>query len=169
MKASIDLRPVRESDIESFREAVNGVCAERRYVATINGFSLEQTRAFIGHIIKESLPQIVAIDCEKVIGWCDILPSTVEGFTHVGRLGMGVVKPYRGQGIGRRLLKQCLDAARTIGIEKVELEVYSDNLSAIRLYESESFEIEGLRRRARKLDGEYQDIQLMCLQLTDKD
>jgi RimJ/RimL family protein N-acetyltransferase len=47
----------------------------------------------------------------------------------------------------------------------VELEVYPDNQAAVLLYEQFGFVAEGLRRRARKLDGRYQDIELMALWL----
>jgi RimJ/RimL family protein N-acetyltransferase len=50
-------------------------------------------------------------------------------------------------------------------LEKVELEVYTDNQAAIRLYKELGFLEEGLRRRARRLDGRYQDIELMALWL----
>ena len=55
--------------------------------------------------------------------------------------------------------------ARNSGIEKVELEVFSDNLGAVRLYESFAFSLEGVKVRGRKLDGRYQDVKLMALWL----
>lgn len=91
----------------------------------------------------------------------------MEGFAHIGRLGMGVKIEHRRQGIGRRLLSECIRAARAWGIEKIELEVYSDNGAAIHLYESEGFEKEGLRKCSRKLEGKYQDVQIMGLLLTN--
>jgi RimJ/RimL family protein N-acetyltransferase len=107
----------------------------------------------------------MAVVDEEVIGFCDILPYTAEGFTHVGRLGMGVRSEWRRQGIGRRLLDACLPLARDAGIEKVELEVFSDNVAAIRLYESFGFKGEGTRVQGRKLEGRYQDVHLMALWL----
>jgi len=47
----------------------------------------------------------------------------------IGRLGMGVRKEYRAQGIGKRLPGGCLSAAEGIGLEKVELEVFYDNVA----------------------------------------
>ncbi|HEV7614136.1 MAG TPA: GNAT family N-acetyltransferase [Steroidobacteraceae bacterium] len=69
---------------------------------------------------------------------------------------------YR-QGIGRRLLEACLALAKNADIEKVELEVFSDNIAAVRLYESFGFSHEGVRVRGRKLDDRYQDVVLMAL------
>ena len=72
---------------------------------------------------------------------------------------------WRRQGIGRQLLDACLALARYARIEKVELEVFSDNLGAIRMYESVGFAREGVKLRGRKFDGRYRHVVLMALWL----
>jgi hypothetical protein len=63
------------------------------------------------------------------------------------------------------MLGNCLSLARNAGIEKVELEVFSDNIAAVRLYDSFGFRQEGLKVRGRKLEDRYQDVVLMALWL----
>ena len=162
---NIHLRKVQENDLLGFNEALNEVCAERKYLASINGFSIEMHWDFLCEVLLRGAPQIVALNDSKIIGWCDIRPRELEGFTHVGRLGMGVKKAYRRLGIGELLLDECLRDARSGGIEKVELEVFSDNIPAVQLYRKHGFLEEGRKIKARKLDGNYQDIILMGLQL----
>jgi ribosomal protein S18 acetylase RimI-like enzyme len=116
-------------------------------------------------VVDGSLPQLLAVVAEQVVGFRDIIPNAAKGFTHVGRLGMGVRSEWRRQGIGRRLLAECISLARHAGIEKVELEVFSDNIVAMRLYESVGFIHEGLKARCRKLENRYQDLKLMALWL----
>jgi RimJ/RimL family protein N-acetyltransferase len=163
--SEVQVRAVRESDAASLCEAVRAVAAEKWYLATVDGFSLEQTNAFVNHVVAGSLPQVVAAADSQVVGFCDILPNPAKGFTHVGRLGMGVRSDWRRQGIGRRMLEACLSLARGVGLEKVELEVFADNAAAIRLYESVGFSQEGIRVRGRKLETRYQDLKLMALWL----
>jgi ribosomal protein S18 acetylase RimI-like enzyme len=163
--SKVQIRPAREPDAASLCAAVKAVAAEKMYLATIDGYSLEQTRAFLKHILDGSLPQMSAVVDGEVVGFCDIIPNSVKGFTHVARLGMGVRSEWRRQGIGRRMLDACLQLARDAGIEKVELEVFSDNIGAVRLYQSFGFKEEGLRVRGRQLDGRYQDVKLMALWL----
>jgi ribosomal protein S18 acetylase RimI-like enzyme len=165
MATQIEIRPTRTSDAASFCEAVNAVAAERVYLATVDGFSLAQTRAFVEQVVAVSAPQVMAVVNDQVVGFCDIMPNPAKGFTHVGRLGMGVRSEWRRQGIGRKLLDACLDLARRAGIEKVELEVFADNLGATRLYQSFGFTDEGVRIRGRKLGARYQDVKLMALWL----
>jgi ribosomal protein S18 acetylase RimI-like enzyme len=164
-KQCVQIRSARESDVVPLSKAVQSVAAEKRYLATVEGFSYEQTRAFLAHVMAGSLPQVLAVVDDEVVGFCDIIPHTAQGFAHVARLGMGVCIGWRRQGIGRRMLDACLIQARNAGIEKVELEVFSDNVGAVRLYESTGFVQEGVKIRGRKLDGRYQDVRLMALWL----
>jgi ribosomal protein S18 acetylase RimI-like enzyme len=157
------MRPARQTDAESLSAGVKSVAAEKWFLATVDGFSVQLTREFLRRAIENSLPVVIAIQGDEVVGWCDISPMSVSGFTHVGRLGMGVRREWRGRGLGRDLLRDCLSRARSAGIEKVELEVYADNEAAVRLYESFGFVREGVKSRARKLDGRYQDSVLMAL------
>jgi len=167
-QAQIQLRSVLPSDAEALCAAINAVAAERWVLATVQ-FSLDEVRGFLGMSIEISMPHVLALDGEIVIGWCDIVPGkAANGFGHIGRLGMGVRREWRRRGIGRRLLEECLRQAAQAGLEKVELEVYTDNEPALLLYKEFGFAEEGLRRGARKLDGRYQDIELMALWLRNR-
>lgn len=145
------------------RDAVKAVAAEKLYLATVDGWSLEETRAFLKQIAEGDLPQATAFAAGKVVGFCDIMPIAAVGFTHVGRLGMGVRAEWRRQGIGHRLLEACLSQAKRAALEKIELEVYSDNVGALKLYERFGFGREGVRVRGRKFESRYQDVVLMAL------
>jgi L-phenylalanine/L-methionine N-acetyltransferase len=100
-------------------------------------------------------------DC--VVGWCDIIPIDREGFEHSGRMGMGVLAEYRGQGIGHELATRAIEHAREAGLERVELGVFTSNTRAIRLYEQLGFVTEGIKRRSRRCDGIYYDLAYMAL------
>jgi ribosomal-protein-alanine N-acetyltransferase len=63
---------------------------------------------------------------------------------------IGVAPAAQGRGIGRRLLRDLLDAA---GDRAVHLEVRTDNAAAIALYESEAFTRIGLRRHYYQPSG----------------
>jgi len=49
------------------------------------------------------------------------------------------------------------------GIERVELSVYASNFTAIHLYEKFNFKLGGQKKKARKLDGSYDDLIVMGL------
>jgi RimJ/RimL family protein N-acetyltransferase len=160
------IRPSRIEDAPAFSEAVTKVATEKRYLATVDGYSAEQTRPYLQRATEGTLYQFVAEADGRLIGACDISPRQAIGFTHVGVLGMFVLPEWRRRGIGSRLLDACLTAARRAGLERIELEVFADNEAAIRLYEAHGFVREGCKQRGRKLEGRYQDVLLMALVLT---
>ena len=61
------------------------------------------------------------------------------------------------------MMERTISKAKARGIERVELEVYASNVPAVSLYEKRGFLHEGVKRRARKLDGVYDDILVMAL------
>jgi len=52
---------------------------------------------------------------------------------------VSVLKTWTGKGIAASLLKQCIKHAHASGMQQIILEVASDNVSAIRLYEKSGF------------------------------
>jgi RimJ/RimL family protein N-acetyltransferase len=148
---------------DSFGDAVREVAEERKFLITTTGYSTEQTRSFVTHIIENGFTQFFALDNSQVVGWCDILQCPQELHRHVGVLGMGLIKPYRGQGLGRTLINTAIAHARTRGIERIELEVFASNDTARKLYEKTGFVVEGIKKNAVKIDGRYIDSILMGL------
>lgn len=154
------IRPIEYRDIPGFHAAVGAVAAERQFLARTSAFPIEQTAVFIAGNLAHGHPQFVADVGGNVVGWCDIFPSPREVSQHVGVLGMGLLPPWRGQGLGRRLIETALAAA--VGrFEQVDLDVYGQNTRAIALYRRVGFIEQGRKRGGRKLDGAYDDIVLM--------
>lgn len=157
------IRQISPGDIVSLHACLDSVARERKYLGFTQAASIEETRKSLSEDMERGVIRLIALDASRVVGWCHIRPDRWEGFTHAGWLGMGVLKEYRGQGIGSALLHQTLAEARKRGLERVELSVFASNLTAIRLYEKFKFEVEGRKKKARKLDGSYDDIIIMAL------
>jgi RimJ/RimL family protein N-acetyltransferase len=158
----VQILPISERCIEGYHACLDEVARERLYLGFVEAPPLHSTREFVRRIIAEGIPQFVALLDDRVVGWCDVIPMKMEGFTHSGELGMGLRRAYRGRGIGRRLLHAALAAAQELGLERVELEVFASNTPAVKLYESEGFEIEGVKKKARFIDGKYDDLLMMA-------
>ncbi len=180
------IRDTLTADAKAVSVLVDAVARERRYLAGTSGFSEESTASFIEFLRAAKGVHVVGVVEDAIVGWCDITPGCSEGMTHVGRLGMGVKAGFRGQGIGTALLRAALERAFGLGpqqpagdrrvgahgvqgerevggdLERVELEVFRSNTSAIRLYEAHGFVREGVKVGARKLDGMVDDIVLFA-------
>ena len=163
--ASVTIRPIALADIEAFAALTNLVMRERQYMAFLEGFPIDEAAAFVARNLRLGNPQLVADDAGRVVGWCDIRRETVPVYAHCGHLGMGLLPGYRGRGIGERLIRASIDAARAAGFERIELSVYGRNTRAMALYRKVGFAHEGMRPRGKKVDGEYDDVHLMGLLL----
>jgi RimJ/RimL family protein N-acetyltransferase len=164
MMDEVRIVPTAEQYAESFNAAVDAVARERRFIGFVEAPPLENTRQFVKWIVGGAGFQMLAVTHgDQVVGWCDIVRHHLDGFRHVGRLGMGVLLAYRGRGLGRRLAVETIRAAQRDGIERIELDVFASNEPAIALYRALGFSTEGVKRRARKLDGRYDDNVFMAL------
>ena len=159
----IKIKHIDEMDFESFHSCLDAVARERKFLGHVEASPLEKTRMWLTEGMERGDMRLVALDDSKVVGWCDIEISQSEGFTHAGRLGMGLLKEYRGRGLGSRLLEEALSAAKERGLERVGLDVYASNTPAINLYQKFNFQVEGRKRNARKIDGAYDDIIAMAI------
>ena len=137
----VDIVPIEEKHIEGFHRTLDFVARERRYLSFLEAPPLESVRAFVLDIIKRGRPEFVVISAGEVVGWCDILPKDRPTYAHGGVLGMGLLPPFRGQGIGADLIRRSLDAARAFGLHRVELTVRENNTSAVKLYRKVGFVI----------------------------
>ncbi|KPF42405.1 GNAT family acetyltransferase [Rhizobium sp. AAP43] len=83
--------------------------------------------------------------------------------SHTASIGMGVHDLYQRRGIGRALLGELVAIAENwLNLHRLELTVYTDNLSAIALYESFGFEREGIHRAYAYRDGAFVDALAMA-------
>jgi L-amino acid N-acyltransferase YncA len=161
------VRPIELADIAGFASCTAAVIAERSWLAHTEPFPLEETAGFVARNIRTGNPQFVAEDAGRIVGWCDVVRSTVPVYRHGGTLGIGVLASHRGQGLGRRLIAATLAAARAAGMERVDLAVYARNTRAAALYRAVGFRDLGVRRNGKKQDGQYDDVLLMDIALRE--
>lgn len=82
---------------------------------------------------------------------------------HVAQIGMAVRDDWQGKGVGTALMQAAVDLAdKWLNIERLELDVYTDNEPAIRLYKKFGFVVEGTASRYAFRDGEYIDSYYMA-------
>lgn len=85
--------------------------------------------------------------------------------SHRGELAVAVAKEYWGQGIGYRLMKEIIEIAENGSFEAVDLQVRSDNIRAVRLYEKLGFVRLFDYPDYFKINGVNYDVSFMCLRL----
>lgn len=150
---------------DSFRDALDLVARERTWLAYTEAPPQEHMRKFVSGLIRDNDIQVYAMLDDTVVGWCDIVRRKREVFAHTGSLGMGILKPHRGKGLGSMMMEEVINQAKANGLEKICLEVYSHNAAGIALYKKFGFAEEGKKIREAKLDGKYFDEYVMGLLL----
>ncbi|MDH5633308.1 MAG: GNAT family N-acetyltransferase [Gammaproteobacteria bacterium] len=159
----IMIRRVRKEDADEICDVIESVALEKVFLATLDRPSLESTQSFIQDNLEKGYPHLVAEHNNRIIAWGDITcPFTRPPYMHIGRLGMGVLKEYRGQGVGNRLLTHLVEAAWAYGFRRLDLEVFAGNEAAINLYLKHGYEVEGRKKYLRYLDGEFEDTLVMA-------
>jgi putative acetyltransferase len=82
---------------------------------------------------------------------------------HSATIGMAVRDDWQGCGIGTALLRAATDLADNwVNLVRLELQVFTENEPAIRLYKRFGFEVEGTLRKAAFCEGKYRDVLLMA-------
>jgi ribosomal protein S18 acetylase RimI-like enzyme len=97
--------------------------------------------------------------------------GTLAGFVWVARshndftgqleaslLNQYVAEPYRGHGLGRRLMETAEDWAREQGLPRISLSVGAHNTIGQRLYESLGYQVETLRMTKRLMAREDEPV-----------
>lgn len=154
------LRPARPTDAEGLAELVNQP-----------GFlwgtlqlpfqSPEECRARMDKAAPGGI-HLVAIIEDTLIGSASL--DRYRGRrAHVGGIGMGVHDSWTGQGIGTALMAALLDAADNwLGLQRIELTVYTDNDPALALYRRFGFVIEGTSQNYAFRAGGFADAHHMA-------
>ena len=82
---------------------------------------------------------------------------------HAGQIGMAVRDDWHGKGAGSALMGAAIDLAdKWLNLRRLELDVYTDNEPAIRLYKKFGFLIEGTLVNYAYRDGQYVDTYTMA-------
>lgn len=102
---------------------------------------------------------------DQVIGFLSFSRSSYMRLHHAGSFGMGIKPEFGNAGIGTKLLSYFIEwAKQQEGLEKICLDVFSNNKRAINLYKRLGFREEGRQiNQIRFKDGSYADIILMAL------
>ncbi len=108
-----------------------------------------------------------AFNNEELIGVVTLLQETPLNLRHKANILAMYVSPYvRGIGVGKELLTEAINKAKTIGtIEKINLTVVTTNEKAKKLYIKLGFKVFGMEEKALKINGNYYNEEYFELML----
>jgi putative acetyltransferase len=111
----------------------------------------------------EGMVRLVAEVDGKVVGAASLRRGRSPRVRHAADCGVSVHPDYWSRGVASTLMTAIIDLADNwLNLERIELEVYTDNAAAIHLYEKLGFVIEGTKRKYAFREGEYVDAHVMA-------
>ena len=76
---------------------------------------------------------------------------------HMATFGMGILKSHWGTGLAPEIIRTLEAVAKEEGVTRIEAQVRVQNERGVAFYKKMGYEIEGTRRKAALINGEYQD------------
>lgn len=153
-------RKLSKIDAENFWELMNQLDYETKYMLYEPG---ERTKdlARIESLIQNSVNGddflLVAEADNRIVGYISAQKGGLNRIAHSAYIVVGILKDYRGKGIGTEFFKQLDIWAEEKKITRLELTVICKNEVAKHLYENNGFEVEGIKRKSVFVDGSYLD------------
>lgn len=159
---TVTIRRVEPDDFEVVRQIYSG---PRAVWGTLQ-LPFPPAEAWRKRLADAATENVGLLACigEEAVGHINLhtFPSTSRR-RHVGQIAMAVRDGWQGQGVGTALMQAALDLAdRWLNLSRLELEVYTDNEPALRLYRSCGFELEGTLRHYAFRDGAFADAHAMA-------
>jgi ribosomal protein S18 acetylase RimI-like enzyme len=142
----LKIREIKNSDlkrVKDFLDYINSLVEEEAMISINKKISLKEEKEWLKRNLKEikgkKRVMIVAEDKNKIVGICEC--KLKEGRqSHVGEIGIGVRKEYRGIGLGKFLLSEILKLAKKKLKPKIfRLFVFETNKIAQNLYKKIGF------------------------------
>ncbi|WP_036222698.1 GNAT family N-acetyltransferase [Maritalea myrionectae] len=104
---------------------------------------------------------------EGVLGWATIVQSSARPvYAGVGEISIYLDRAAQGRGIGKRLMRDIIDAAEAKGYWTLFGHIFPENTASIALHDKMGFDVIGRRRAIGKMTygpmaGKWRDVLLM--------
>ncbi len=128
------LRPLRKEDEMDFHEFFLAVPSSERMFIKHRVTEPEVIREWCQNIdLGRNLPVLALMD-GKIVGAATLHQQLGGWKRHIGRVSVLVLPQYRGRGLARTLVREIVELARNLGLEKVEAEFIGDQEAAIKMF-----------------------------------
>jgi RimJ/RimL family protein N-acetyltransferase len=161
-RRSMEIRQVTDADTEAVLAYYADLLAEKLPFILDNPVpTVEQERKFVHEHDGVRAALFLTLFEGRIVAMSGYRISGHPQRSHSCSLGISVAKPFRGQGIGSRLVATGEDWCRSRSVRRLELEVIDGN-PAVALYQRLGFDIEGRKREAIKVGNGLRDVIIMA-------
>lgn len=120
--------------------------------------TVQQVQDMIGRFAEAGTSVLIGAFADgSLAGYISVMGESARRNRHSAYIVIGILKQYQGMGIGTRLFTEIEAWSAGSGIVRLELTVMTHNEQAVALYTKSGFEIEGIKRKSLKVNGEWVD------------
>jgi len=155
------LRPARPEDAEQIVTNLHSTSQERSYILTeYCGSTPDKCRIYIEGMDYDNNLLLVAEGEGNVIGTLGVVQyfgGKREELRHILALGLHISGPFRGKGIGSRMLAYADQWARERGFKKITACIFTTNQRSLVLFEKAGYTQESLKRMQIRIGSSFID------------
>ena len=156
----IYLRPLEVEEVPLFQVWLNDP-ENQQYLQRFRPLNAAEERRWLETLHERSEDHVFGValrDGDRLVGTCGLHGVALPN--RRGQLGIAIGdREQQGKGYGAEAIRLLLDYAfATLGLHRVGLDVYENNVRGIRCYEKVGFRREGTRREARWWSGRWWDL-----------
>ncbi|MBD0382814.1 GNAT family N-acetyltransferase [Paenibacillus sedimenti] len=154
----LTVRKAVEADVPFMLTIYNEVIRKSAATFDLEVQSLEQRLDWFAKF-DDRHPLLVAEVEGKVAGYCGILPFRQKpAYSHTVEVSIYIDELMQGKGIGRILLQEILELAKSIDHHVIIAGIVGENKGSVRLHEKLGFTFVGTFREVGYKFGEWHDI-----------
>ena len=157
------VRRARPSDAAALHELQAEIYAEGRWFVGDGPPSAQTLERRLRAFSEETTLYLVALPPKgEVCAWLELHRLTPKRLQHVAVLTLAVSENWRQRGVATKLLENAYRWAEQNSVQKIQLNVRSNNSAALALYRVQGFEQEGCERAQIREGERYEDNLLMA-------
>ena len=155
----LTIRPLEADDMRALLAFVNDLIAEDTYLMLSgNKMTEEEEKKYVTDALdrmkKNEKIHMVAAVGDRIVGSADIRRGDRRKH-HIGEIGIAILPSYRGQGIGKQLMKILITEGIRMGLRMLMLHCFENNTVALALYKKLGFIECGVLPEAFLWRGKY--------------
>jgi L-amino acid N-acyltransferase YncA len=161
----MDIRPATMADAEAMRQIYNiEVTGSTATLDLVPRSAEEQAAWMVAH--SGVYPVVVADEGGEVVGFASLSPYRPRpGYATAVEDSIYVAADHRGKGIGRALLSEAVEMARTHGFHSIVARVSATQQASVALHRACGFDFVGVEREIGRKFGRWIDVAILQLLL----
>jgi RimJ/RimL family protein N-acetyltransferase len=172
----VTLRVLRWEDLKALLSFINNLVEEKQgdsrsslYTGFDRRVTLEQEAEWLAQTLvgmeKGDVLNAVAEISGKIVANGEVTRRTYKDTRHHGQMGLTIIRKYRGQGIGRKIIETLVRESRRTGLRTLNVEFLAGNEAAKHAYEKAGFKQAGIIPHKVFRGGKHFDGLIMSREL----